>query len=280
MTPEELFAQLGFNALESEVYVALLKLGPQTAYKIGKLINKPTANVYKAVEVLGKEGAIEITEGEVRICKALPIETVIKQLESAYKRKGEQAIEALNLVKEEKGEEGIFKLQTTESVIQRAREMISRAKSIIVVDAFPGTLTKIAADLNEVAKAGIEIFVQAYEPVKLNKKINLVIPSQSSQALQYWQAQQINIAVDGKEILVALFNKDLSKLVQATYSNNLYLSCIMHSGIISEHKVHRMSQAKDQAEISKIIGTQKNFLNTKVPGLDLLFKQYKSDSPE
>src|SRR4051812_27203862 len=95
MSPEEVFAQLGFNALESEVYIALVKNGPQTAYKIGKLLNRPTANVYKAADVLAEHGAIEITEGDVRICKAISIRSVAQQMERTYKSKMEQAIKTL-----------------------------------------------------------------------------------------------------------------------------------------------------------------------------------------
>ncbi len=277
MSPEEIFAELGFNTLEAEVYVGLLKHGAQTAYKIGKLIGRPTANVYKAVDVLSREGAIEVMEGDVRVCKALPIETVVKQLETAYKRKTGNAIDALNKIKEAKSEEGIYTLQTADSVFQRVKEMIARAEQIIVLDAFPGTLQQVLPVLNEAAKRGLEVFVQAYSATEMDKRIAVVIPDQATDALQYWEAQQINIVVDGKEMLVALFNKDLSVLVQANYSNNLYLSCMMHSGIISEHKVHKFEQAKTLEELGKMVADQKNFLNTKVPGLELLFKQYKRE---
>src|SRR4051812_43591817 len=120
MTPEEIFAHLGFNALEAEVYIALLKNGPQTAYKVGKLIGRPTANVYKAVEVLARDGAIEIMETDVKICKAIPIQSVVQQLKQAYNTKAMKAVDALSHIQEEKPGEGIFKLQTAEAVYQRA----------------------------------------------------------------------------------------------------------------------------------------------------------------
>lgn len=275
MDPEKIFAQLGFNSLEAEVYVALVKQGPQTAYKIAKHIGKPAANVYKAVEVLAQEGAVEVTEDSIRICKAIPIKAVVQQLQKSYKQKADQAIEALDKIQEERTDEGIFKLQTVESVFQRAHEMLQRTQKIAVIDAFPATLQEIVKDIDALAAKGKEVFVQAYEPVKLNKKVSLVIPAMGPLALQHWQAQQLNIAIDGREILLALFNKDAGELVQATYSNNLYLSCMMYSGIISEHKVHRFSAAGTMEEIDAIKRTQKFFLNSEVPGLDLLFNQYK-----
>lgn len=275
MTQEEVFAQLGFNTLEAEVYICLLKNGPQTAYRIGKLTGKPSANVYKAVEVLAREGAVELTEADVRICKAIPIQTVVKQLQSAYQSKISKAVDALKDIQEEKQDEGIYKLQTVESVLQRAKEMLSRVEVIAVVDAFPNALKEVTADVNRLAKEKKEVFVQAYLPVKLDPRVSLVVPGLGPDTLRYWDAQQLNIAVDGKEILLALFNRDMTKLIQATYSNNLYLSCMMYSGIINEHKVHRFSMARTMKEINEIKDKQKFFFNSKVPGLELLFSQYK-----
>jgi sugar-specific transcriptional regulator TrmB len=273
MLQEEVFAQLGFNALESEVYIALSKHGPQTAYKIGKLLGRPTANVYKAVDVLAEHGAIELMEGDVRICKALPIQSVVKQMERGYQNKMKQAVDALGNLSAESKDEGIYKLQTVEAVFQRAKEMIKRTKSVLVIDAFPNALQRIKKDIQQVK--GKEVFVQAYEEPGLDNHISLVVPEISAKVLAYWDAEQLNIAVDGKEMLVALFSKKLDKLVQATYSNNLYLSCMVYSGILNEHKVHRFSKAKTMQEVEKIRSKQKFFLNSKVPGLDMLFEMYK-----
>lgn len=280
MKQEEVFQQLGFNALEAEVYICLLKNGPQTAYRIARLTGKPTANVYKAVEVLAKEGAIEVMEADVRICRAIPIQTVAKQLQAAYQQKAGRAIEALQHIQEEKQEEGIFKLQTIESVLQRAREMLARTTDIAVIDAFPNAMKPFIADINQLAKKQKEVYVQAYEPIALHNKVNLVVPAASSNALAYWDAQQLNIAIDGKEVLIALFNRDMTRLVQANYSNNLYLSCIVYSGIINEHKVHRFTQATTLKEFNELKQKQKFFHNSRVPGLDMLFAQYKKDPDE
>jgi HTH-type transcriptional regulator, sugar sensing transcriptional regulator len=277
MNQEEVFAQLGFNQLEAEVYVALLKHGPQTAYKIGKLLNRPTANVYKAVDVLAFSGAIEVEEGSVKVCRAIAIKSLAQQLQNNYKNKIDKAVAQLSNLKTDVEEEGIYKLQTVDSVFQRALEMLKRSNHVVVVDAFPKALTKLGDELNKLPKKGVEVFVEAYEPIKLQKGVSVVIPGISKEALKYWKAQQLNIAVDGKEILIALFNNDLSELIQATYSNNLYLSCIVYSGLLSEHKTIQFSNAKNMDEIAKIKARQKFFYNSNVPGLEQLFKQYKSD---
>lgn len=275
MSSEELFSQLGFNSLEAEVYISLLKNGANTAYKIGKELNKPTANVYKAVDALAKSGAIEIEEGDIKVCKAIPITTLALQLESNYKNKIEQAVKDISAIEKENVIEGIFKLETVEAVMQRAKEMLLRVEEIVVIDAFPKTLNYLKNNINELARRKVEIYVEAYEPVELKDTISLAIPEIREYTLNHWKAQQLNIAVDGKEILIALFNEDLTKLIQATYSNNLYLSCIMYSGLMNEHKVIKYSNIKTFEEFTDFRNNQKFFFNTKVPGVDQLFKQYK-----
>ena len=183
MNPQEIFEQLGFNSLEANVYIALIKHGPQTAYKVAKLIGKPAANVYKAVEVLAREGAIEMAEDNVKICKAIPIAAVVQQLQSSYKRKTDQAIAALSQLQGEKSDEGIYKLQIVPSVFQRAREMLLRTENIAVIDAFPATLNELIGDINDVATTGTEVYVQAYAPVKLHKKRSVIVPEKGREAL-------------------------------------------------------------------------------------------------
>jgi HTH-type transcriptional regulator, sugar sensing transcriptional regulator len=275
MTAEEIFVQLGFNALESEVYISLLKNGAQTAYKIGKSLNKPTANVYKAVDVLFNAGAIEIEDGDIKICKAIAIESLASQLQQNYKTKLDLAVSELKTIKKSDDIKGIFKLDSVEAVLQRAKEMLERTEQIVVIDAFPKPLNLLKNHLDELSKNGREVFVEAYEPIKFEKEVSVAIPPISDKTLNHWKAQQLNIAVDGKEILVALFNDDLTKLIQATYSNNLYLSCIMYSGLMNEHKVIKLTNINSFEEFENYKNNQKFFYNSTVPGLDQLFKQYK-----
>ena len=86
---------LGFNDLEAEVYMFLLPSEPITAYRIGRAIGRPTANVYKAVESLARRGAVVIEEGEQRTCRAVPVVDLTKQLERAFRESLDRAKGAL-----------------------------------------------------------------------------------------------------------------------------------------------------------------------------------------
>ena len=83
----EYLIDLGLNQLEAEVYLALLPEEPMTAYRIGKIIGKPTANVYKAIDVLARKGAVVIEEGKNRKCKAVEVQLFVAQLKRDFDQK-------------------------------------------------------------------------------------------------------------------------------------------------------------------------------------------------
>jgi sugar-specific transcriptional regulator TrmB len=54
----KILTELGFTALESMIYLALIDNPPMTGYGISKIICKPVANTYKAIESLSAKGAV------------------------------------------------------------------------------------------------------------------------------------------------------------------------------------------------------------------------------
>lgn len=79
-----LLRDLGLNQLEAEIYTFLLPNEPMTAYRVGKAIGRPTANVYKSIENLARFGAVLVEEGTNRVCRAVPVEEFIRQIGRAH----------------------------------------------------------------------------------------------------------------------------------------------------------------------------------------------------
>ena len=81
--------------------------------------------------------------------------------------------------------------------------------------------------------------------------------------------------VDGQEYLAALFDNDLQQVFQANWSCNLYLSCLMHSGRMSEHRLVRLLSAENQVEREALLSDETFFYNDQVPGTKALFQRHK-----
>jgi len=89
----DLLQSLGMNRLEAEIYIYLLQQpGPVTAYRAGQAMGKPTANVYKAVDVLVRKGAVMVEEGPTRLCRPAPPQEFLGQLETSFHARTEQAV--------------------------------------------------------------------------------------------------------------------------------------------------------------------------------------------
>jgi hypothetical protein len=79
--------------------------------------------------------------------------------------------------------------------------------------------------------------------------VHLATAKTSGSILEYWSSHQLNVVVDGREHLLALFNRDLSRVHQATWSRNLYVSCMLHAGFSNEHTIHQIRSLAETEEL-------------------------------
>ncbi|MDA3952293.1 MAG: hypothetical protein PF485_01505 [Bacteroidales bacterium] len=270
-------SDLGFNFLESEVYLELLANEPMTAYRVAKQINKPTANVYKAIDSLSQKGAVLIEDNKNRKCKAVSPEEFINHLEKLMLSKTSNLKEQLKDIGKVYYDERTYAIESVPLVFERFNSMMSKCKKIAVIDIFPEPLEKVKDIIEKAIERGVEVHIQVYKLIEI-KGANIAYTEVASEALQYWQSQQLNLVTDGEEHLLALMNNSLSKVLQAKWSNSLYVSCLLLGGFIREQVVMNLMQKMDEPDFADqartILQNQKFFFNSKIPGVELLFKLY------
>lgn len=266
---------LGLNQLEAEVYVTLLRAAePQTAYRLGQTIGKPTANVYKAIAVLREKGAVTVEDGEKRMCAAVPVDEFLSQVQREVGNRARSAREALAGLEVEQNQARVFQIPTVSAALERASRMLAGAQEIVVLDVFPEPLAQLKGDVRAAADRGVKLFLQVYSPTRL-KGAKVVLCSQADEVLQHWKSQQLNLVVDGREVLLALMNRSLTMVHQAIWSNSLYLSCMMHAGFMREHTFHTIVRQKEQHTfprwLDRIVDQQLFFHTANIPGQQQLF---------
>ena len=264
---------LGLNQLEAEVYVYLLPSPPLTAYAIGRALGRPTANVYKAVESLARLGAVLIEEGEQRVCRAVPMSELAKQLQRGYLSTLDRAVRALAASEASPVDERVYKLESVPHVFERCEAMLERAFEVAVIDAFPRSLERIAPAVIAAAARGVEVFVEAYSPIDLPGARVAIFPN-GADTLATWRSEQLNVVVDGREHVLALLTSDLSAIRQALWSNSLYLSCIHHAGRLCEHTLVAMMKA-DPDEALRLLEEHRFFARSRVPGQRELVERFE-----
>jgi len=267
--------EIGLNKLEADVYIYLLSHPPATAYKIGKQINKPTANVYKAIDSLAVKGAVLVEDNKNKLCKAVNSNEFISAYKERILKNASRAEKALENINKEIHDQNSYKLQSVELVFERFRIMMEKCQKIAVIDAFPKTLEIVKPIIEKAAKRNIDIYVEAYKPINI-KNVNLVCVDVGEQNLAHWNSQQLNLIIDGEEHLMSLINNSLNKVIQANWSNNIYMSCMLHAGALREHtlmEIHSEYNSNDfETSVKEILKNQKFFYNSDIPGFNKLFK--------
>lgn len=271
------------NQLESEVYLYLLANRPTTAYAVGKALGKATANVYKAVGSLSRAGAVMIEEGDRSLCRAVPQEELVAQMKRAFARKTEAAEGALADLRSEHFDERVYRLEGADEVFERCERMLDSATTVAVIDAFPLALNRIAEAATRAAGRGVDVRIEAYRPIEI-AACDVVIASTGERTIEHWGAEQLNVVVDGKEVLLALLDPSLSRVHQAVWSQSLYLACVIHAGRLSEHTLHRVRQAVEgepQKSASRTaLRRHSFFVDGGVPGQLELFERFSVPSDE
>lgn len=269
---------IGFNKLEADVYIYLLSHPPATSYKIGKEINKPTANVYKAIDTLSIKGAVLIEDNKNKLCKAVNSNEFIAAYKAEILNNASQAEKALNNFNKEVIDQKSYKIQSVALIFERFQNMMKRCKKIAVIDAFPNVLDLLIPIIEKTANRNIDIYVEAYKPTTI-ENVDVVCVDVGKQNLKHWNSQQLNLIIDGEEHLITLMDNNLSKVIQATWSNNTYMSCMLHAGFLREHtlmKIHSEYNSPDfETKIKSILNNQRFFYNSDIPGFNKLFNLNK-----
>ena len=282
MEPAETLTGLGLNQLEAEIYCHLLQSDAQTPYRVAQSLGRQTANVYRAVDILARRGAVMIEEGESRLCRAVPVREFLRHMESDFATRVRGASEALSELERTTSDERIYRIESVAEVISRATMMLEKeAVEVAVVDVFPKAWEAIRPAVEKAIARGVRVQLQTYEPVDVATE-KVVVAYPAAAVLEYWGSEQLNIVIDGRQHLLALLSADLERVHQAVWSSSLYLATLLHAGMTSEQTIHRLlhmtEKKKPAAAIVRALREHKFLKDSRVPGqLELLarFKRKK-----
>jgi len=223
----------GLSGLEATLYVALLRHGPHTGYGAAKLTKKPVANCYKSLESLAEKGAVVASHGSTVVFSATEPAELARTLSSSYGSRVQDAASTLSKIGGAEVAGDVFRISDPHHAIEKARSMLARASDLVLIDAFPGTLASIARDVNDISERGVRVLVKAYSDSSVIVTQLIKTPNAQS-ILDRWPGQWLIIVVDGGELLMALFDKDLQSLLQGMWTKSPYLAWIYHYSLASE----------------------------------------------
>jgi len=269
--------RLGFTALEAEAYTWLLGEPGATGYRIAKGIGKPVANTYKALESLQAKGAVLVEEDENRVCRAVPAEELLQQLERGFASHCSDAARALSRVTGPEGDDRVYTLRTPAQVMERARSMLKAARQVVLIDAFPAALAAIRPDIARAAARGVEVAVKTYRRMDTGGTKTFVEP-EGERVLARWSGEWLNLVVDGAEHLLAFMDADLGRVRQAVWSGSPYLSWVYHSALAAElvmAEVEALSRHKvAPPRLRQLVQRFSDLTMSEAPGYQALMKRF------
>jgi sugar-specific transcriptional regulator TrmB len=154
-------------------------------------------------------------------------------MERVLSQRCQRAAQMLSKLKSAPEDERVYRLQSVGQVMQRARQMISSAKQVVLVSAYPAPLKEIREELETAAARGVGIVLKIYEEAQV-KGAQIVMSNEATAMMEQFPAQELNLVSDAQEHLVALLDGEGSRLIQGVWSSSLFLSFVQYNGLYSE----------------------------------------------
>lgn len=233
--PEHALNQLGFTDLESRAYCELLRHGPASGYRLSQLLGKAPANVYQTLGSLTQKGAVLASDGvnETRTFSPLPPRQLLSILQQSFAQRSQGALEALEQVHKPVADEKVYTLGSVSQVLERTRDMLARASEIILLDFFPEIYDMLLPEIEAARARGVMVAGIAYderhvmEGMPINRESIDLVGSR-------WPGLGLILIMDGSEYLIAQLSKDMNDVLNAVWTDSIFLSCIFHSAVAAD----------------------------------------------
>jgi sugar-specific transcriptional regulator TrmB len=270
------FQTLGFTQLESEIYLYLLKNGVSTGYSIGKGINKPAANVYKALDTLGLKGGVISASGNNKMFNAVNWHTLLDNHKKRFEQTIDQLSEQLEKTVQPDIDEQIYQMDNRDQVVESTIKMINEAHTMLLADIEPDALPLLSDALVNAAKRGVEVRVKLYEDAELPGVIK-TLRRHGTPIHNKADDVAFSISCDGSQFVLAMLSKDKNNVIQAFQSQSALMSMTMHTQILYGQVLTDLKDfvKNDQLEQAKTVLQETEHLHP-LSAENVVFQRYKA----
>lgn len=234
---------LGLTPLEADVYGFLVQASPATGYRVAQALGKSVGMIYKAVESLEAKGAaMSADDGESRVIRAVPVADFIAQVRRQIDEACISATRALSTAPVPEPDDRLYRLTSREQVMQRAFEMFSRAERFAIVNATPGPAANLHDWMTSATAKGVRVAMKAFEPTALDG-VDVRQDARGERAVRSAPGEWLLMTVDGRDVLVALFEHATGVLHAGYWTQNPLLAWTMFSGMSADFTLADVRQA-------------------------------------
>jgi hypothetical protein len=152
--------------------------------------------------------------------------------------------------------------------------MVRTARTVVLVDAFPGALEAVRAELDRAVRRGVLVAIRAYAPTD-GAGVQLSVDPAGADIRGRWHGEWLNVVVDGAEHLMSFFASGLETVHQAVWSGSPYLSWVYHCALASELVMGDVrALARDDDRLRPLMAQLDRMLGTEAAGYRALVQRF------
>jgi len=242
--------QLGFTALETDIYLALLRYGDMTGYAVAKQVGKVVANVYKALESLHQKGAVLQLQQDQKRYAAVPWRQLLDHEQRKFSQTLSELATELESLPAPDAQEGVYQLKNPDQLLYDSRQLCRDAQGLLLADLQPAAVPLLAEELVAAASRGVEVRVKIYEPAEL-PGVHLTLRANGREVYGKTADVSFKLVADGNNFVIGLMSADLSRVIQAFKSRSALLNMSLFCGLTYELILTELKQSLAQNDLAR-----------------------------
>ncbi|GED17868.1 TrmB family transcriptional regulator [Aneurinibacillus migulanus] len=204
--------KIGLSDLEARCYLVLHEEPKISGYEVAKKVSVSRTNVYAALRSLTDKGMCRVIESEPVLYDAVPIEQLVRLLQSEFEQTTRSLLEQLH--SPPRTSPSFYSWQGDKAIETAIRRLVSNADKSIVVDIWSEDVHWVEGPLVEAEKRGLAITLISIGECHTCLK-NVLVHKRSDE----WKnvgARKFSILCDTRSALLGSFGKELKPTVLET----------------------------------------------------------------
>ena len=238
MNINESLESLGLTSIEALAYAYLVANPSSTGYRVARGIGKPTANVYRALESLGRKGAVLHDRAATPSFRAVAPDDLLARLEDQFMQRKAAAARELAALQPDEGDDRLYALGTRDQVLSRTRILLVSTRRVALIDTISPFAEILANEIDDARTRGVRVLVRSRaqsrdeshevrgEAHHADTLADLPAPAGTQPSLR--------IAGDARELMMAWFSRDDERVIEAMWTRSAALARATHEALAAE----------------------------------------------
>jgi sugar-specific transcriptional regulator TrmB len=223
--------RLGLTSLEAQAYEFLVRESPASGYRVAQALGKPFGSVYKAIEGLDGKGAAMLSEESGnRVARAVPIDELVARSAREFEKSCRAAAANLQPRPPAEPDEHLYRIANRAQFFERARAMLAGAQDFILGSVTPMVASELLDPWRFAAARGVRVGLKTFGPLDV-PGADITPDHRGPAALGTGPGEWIMLTVDGREVLMGLFDPDTGELNMGQWSENPLLAWSLFTGL-------------------------------------------------